>query len=172
MVGTHTDFLVRIEAHADIAVCNLLMVAQIAHRLDNLSDTGLVISTQERGAIRYDQVFTLVFQQFRELGGTRHDTFREHDIPSVIVLDDARFDICAAGIGRCVIMGDKADGGHLLLRVGFQRGIDVTVLVHLHIRKTFVFEFFLQVFGKHKLFRRTRHTFGVFSRLCVKLCVV
>ena len=43
VVGTHTDFLIGVKGDADIAVLDLLVIAQVAHRLDNLSDACLVV---------------------------------------------------------------------------------------------------------------------------------
>ena len=45
MMCTHTDLLIGIESHTDIAMWNLLMVAQPAHSLYNLGDTSLVVSS-------------------------------------------------------------------------------------------------------------------------------
>ena len=66
VVCSHTDFLVRVEAHAYIAVLNLVVVAQPAHCLHDFRDTGLVVSSEQRMSVGHDQVFSLVLQQLRE----------------------------------------------------------------------------------------------------------
>ena len=63
----HADFLIRIEAYADIAMLNLRMLLEINHSLHDFSDTSLVVSTEKSVAISYDKVFTLVGKKFWEL---------------------------------------------------------------------------------------------------------
>ena len=72
VMGTHADLLVGVEGDADVAVLHFRVVSQPAHRLDNLCDARLVISTQERVAVSHDEVFAHVQQQLGELLG-RHD---------------------------------------------------------------------------------------------------
>ena len=74
-MGTHSDFLIGVESHADITMRNLLMVAQIAHGLHNLCDTRLVVGSQQCGAIGDNEVFAFVIQQFWEFGRAAHDAW-------------------------------------------------------------------------------------------------
>ena len=60
MMSTHTDFLVRVEAHADIAVLDFLVVAQVAHRLNDFCDARLVVSSEQGGSVGNDDVLALV----------------------------------------------------------------------------------------------------------------
>ena len=46
VVGALADFLVGVESHAYVAMLDLIMVAQIAHGLHNLSHAGLVVGTE------------------------------------------------------------------------------------------------------------------------------
>ena len=73
-MGTHPDLLVGVETHADVAVLDLGMVAEVAHRLHDLCHTRLVISTEERRAVGDDEVLTLVRQELRKLLRGRDDT--------------------------------------------------------------------------------------------------
>ena len=77
VMGTHTDFLVGIESHAYVAMLNLLVVAQIAHGLDNLGNTRLVVGTEQSVSVGYDKVLTHMLKQFREFLRRRHYTLRE-----------------------------------------------------------------------------------------------
>ena len=104
-------------------------------------------------AVCDDEVFADVLLELRELADGRHDTrlLAEHDVLSVVVLDDARLDVLAAAVGTCVHVCDEADGGHLLVRIGRQRGIDVAVLVHLHFCEAECLQFVAQVFSQSQL---------------------
>ena len=50
-------------------------------------------------------------------------------------------------------MGDEADDGALFVAVGGQRGIDVAVLVHFHLRHAHRLQFSAQHFGQDALSR-------------------
>ena len=67
VVGTHANLLVGIESHTNITMLDFLVVAQIAHRLYNLGNARLVVSTQEGMAVSHDKVLAYVVEQFREL---------------------------------------------------------------------------------------------------------
>ena len=73
MVGTPSDFLVGIEGDADLAVLNLLMVAQVAHGLHDFGNAGLVVGTEQGGSVGHNQILAHVLQQFREFLRTRHN---------------------------------------------------------------------------------------------------
>ena len=62
MVGTHTDFLVGVKGNTNLAMLNLLMFLQIYHRLHDFSDTRLVVSAKQRGAVGDDEVFAYMLQ--------------------------------------------------------------------------------------------------------------
>ena len=69
VVGTHPDFLVRVEGHADFAVLYFLVFLQIDHRLNYLGNARLVVGTQQCCAIGHNQVFTYMTQQLRKFLG-------------------------------------------------------------------------------------------------------
>ena len=172
MVGTHTNLLVGVEGNADISVTDVLMVTQIAHGLYNLCDTGLVVGTQQGVSVSHNQVLASVVQQFREFLRTADDTFRELDLTTIVVADDLWLDVGSAAIRTSVVVGDEADGRHLLLDIRGKGRIEITLLVEFHVFQSFAFEFFFQVLGKDQLFRGTWHTLAVLSRLRVELGVV
>jgi len=69
MVCALADLLIGIERHADIAVLDLVMVAQIAHRLHDFGNAGLVIGTEQCRSVGHNDVFSLVGQQLGKLRG-------------------------------------------------------------------------------------------------------
>lgn len=103
-------------------------------------------------SVGYDDVLALVKFEFREFFRRRNDALRQHDVASVIVSYYARVDVCAAAVGACVVVRDESYCRYVLLRVGFQCGVDVAFVVHLHVAEALVFEFFFQIFSKYKLF--------------------
>ena len=48
-------------------------------------------------------------------------------------------------------MRDETDGRDVLLHVGFQRGVDIALLVHLHIAQTFALKLLFQILGEDEL---------------------
>ena len=171
-MGTHADFLVRVEAYADVSVLDFLMVAEVAHCLYDFSDARLVVCTEQGSSISYDDVLALVRLEFWEFFYAGDDARTEFDILAVVVLDDASLDVFSAGIRTGVHVRDEADGRSLFLGIALQGGVDVAHVVHLYVAQTFFLQFVLQVLGKFQLFCRAWHTFRVFTRLCVEFCIV
>ena len=66
MMCTHTDFFVRIETYADVAVLDFVVVAQIAHSLYDFSDARLVVGTQQGSTVCHDDILSLVSLQLWE----------------------------------------------------------------------------------------------------------
>ena len=66
MVCTHTYLLVGIEGNAYVAMLNLVVVAEETHSLDNLGDAGLVVGTEESGAVGDDEILSNMVEQFGE----------------------------------------------------------------------------------------------------------
>ena len=60
VVCSHTDFLVRVEAHAYVTVLYLVVVAQPAHGLHYFRNTCLVVSTEQSMTVCHDKVLSLV----------------------------------------------------------------------------------------------------------------
>ena len=70
VVSTHTNLLVWIKSHANIAMLNLVMVAQPAHSLNNLGYASLVVGSEQSGSIGNDNVLADVSLKFWEFGRT------------------------------------------------------------------------------------------------------
>ena len=172
MVGTHAYLLVGVEGYAYVAVGNLLVLLQIDHGLHNLGYAGLVVSTQQRRAVGHDEVFAHVVQQLGKLAWRRDNALGEQNVLAVVLLDYLCLDAGTRAVGRRVVVGNETDGGHLVLDVRLQRGVDVTLVVHLDIAQSLSLQFLLQVFGKHQLLGRAGHALTVLSRLRVVLRIV
>ena len=99
VVGTHSDFFVGVETDANVAVLHFVVVAQPAHCLHNLSDTGLVVSAEQSGSVGNDDILADVCLQLRELCRRADDAFRENDVAAVVVLYDARADVRSTAVG-------------------------------------------------------------------------
>ena len=98
VMGTHTDFLIRIEAHTDVAMLDFLMVAEVAHGLYDFSDTCLVVCTEQGCTVCNDDIFTLVSLEFGEFLNAADDAWTQFDILAVIVFDDASLNVLSAGV--------------------------------------------------------------------------
>ena len=133
MMCAHTDLLIRIEAHTNVAVLNLRMVAEIAHCLHDLSHTRLVVSPEQRGAVSHNQVFALVLQQLREFLWRGDDARRKLNVTAIVVLYDTRLNISAAGVECGIVMGNEPDRRRILSCIAGKRGVDITHIVHFHI---------------------------------------
>ena len=173
-VRAESDFLVGIEAHADTAVLDFGMRDEVDHCLHDFGDARLVVCAEQRMAVGHDDVLAHVVEQFGKLLRRGHDACRlvEHDVATIVVLDNTRFDILARAVGTGIHMGDEAHGGQRLVGVGRERGIDVCVLVNLHFRKPDTFQFLFQVACQDPLLLRARSGFGIFCRLGVETYVL
>ena len=118
VVRAHTNLLVRVKGHANIAVLYLLVVAQVAHRFYYLGYARLVVGTKQRGAVSHNQVLACVLQQLGEFGGTHHNTLRKQNIAAVVVVYDMRVDISTRAVGTGIVVRNKSDGRNLIFRVG------------------------------------------------------
>ena len=80
--------------------------------LHDLGDARLVVGAQKRRAVREDHVLALVLQDVGELLGAEDDVLLdvEHHVAAVVA-HDLRPRVRARGVGRCVHVGDEADGG-------------------------------------------------------------
>ena len=154
MMGTHADFLVGIEAHANVSVLYFIVVTQVTHGLHDLSNARFVVCSQQCCAVGDNQILADMRFQFREFLGCREDARREFYVISVVVANDSGLYILATCVRTGVIMRDKANRWRLFLGVGFKGCVDISHVVHLDIAEPLVFKFFLQILGKVKLFCR------------------
>ena len=151
VAGAPADLLVRREAQADLAMGSLFR-QQLFHRLENDGHAGLVVGTQQRGAVGADQILAHKFGKFREPGRLHDDVFLlvEDDV-SALVVNDLGLDVLSGEIRRGVHMGNETDGGQMLAsRRSGNGGIDIARLVHKSIVDAQAMELLHQKIGHIK----------------------
>ncbi len=123
VVGTQANFLVGVEAHADVAVLHLAVLLQPFHGAQYFGDTSLVVGAEQGVTTGDDELLTYVIIHFGELLRVKRDVvlFIQHD-GFAVIFDDAWFHVVAAHVGGGVHVGNKADGGHILIGIGGQCG--------------------------------------------------
>ena len=86
-------------------------------------------------AVGNDNILSDVAEQLGEFldGGDNAGFSVEDNVRAVVVLHNARLDIGARGIGAGVDVGDEADGGHSVLHIGGQCGVNIALRVHFHL---------------------------------------
>ena len=114
------DFLVRGKFYLDFPVLEFRVFHDVLHGVHYLGDTGLVIRTEKRRAVSRDDCLAFMGKQFREFGRlqrqSRH-TFELY-VPSVVILDDLRTDICPGSIRGGVHVGYETYHRHFPVNVG------------------------------------------------------
>ena len=80
------------------------MLEDVAYRLHDLSDTGLVIRSEKRRPISRDERMLKDLQQLGELLYREHGIITEGDGRTIIVLDDLRADTTTREVGTRINM--------------------------------------------------------------------
>jgi hypothetical protein len=103
--------------------------------IHDLRYAGLVVRTEQRGAVGCDDVVADLVLQGRMLGDADHlrGVAGKGDVAAAIVPDELRLDVPARAVGRRVHMGAETDHRHFLLRVCRNGRVDITVLVEMGI---------------------------------------
>ncbi len=175
-VCAQTDFLVGIEAHADVAVLDFGMMDEIVHGRYDFGDACLVIGAEECVAVGDDDVLALVARQFGEVGRREGDARGrvEHDVAAVVVLDDAGSDVTARHVGRRIEVCDEAYSGHrgACGQIRRQCGEEIAVVVEGDVAESEFFEFAFEVFGELHLSGSGRGHIGEFVALGVELHIL
>ena len=83
-----------------------------------------------------------------------------------------RLNVSSRAVRACVVVRYKTYSWYFVLCVSFQCGVNIAFLVHFHVAQPLVFQFLFQVFCKHQLFRRTRHTVAILARLRIELRII
>ena len=146
------DLLVGGKGDADLAVGAALGKQGLGGGHD-LSHTGLVVRTQQGGAVGGDKGLAFELFQERERGGLHdHPGGGQGHIVAVIVLVEDGVDVFAAGIRGSVHVGDEAQRGQLLAAGGGGQGaVDVAVLVHTGVLDAQIFHLLHQHVGEVEL---------------------
>ena len=146
------DLLVRRKGYAQPAVGQALLL-QGLHGGQDLRNAGLVVGTQQSGAVRGDKSLPLHGGEEGEHGGLHHHAGgRQGHIAAVVVLPDDGLHILAAGIIGGVHVGNEPQCVLVLAaRGGGQGAVDVAVLVHMGILHAKSLHLLHQLAGKVEL---------------------
>ena len=125
-----SDLLIGSKAQAYLAMGNSAL-EQDLRCFQDLSDAGLVVRTQQGGAIGGDEGMALEAAEHRVfLRREDMSAALEQDIAAVIVLDDLRLHTDAVELRSGIHMGNKAHRGLVLItRSGRDFPIDIAVLL-------------------------------------------
>ena len=87
------------------------MFHYILNRVHNLSDSSLVISSEQGRAIGGNEGLTEVRKHFRKLGRLQIEPRNalEGNVGAIVVFDDLRLDVSARSIRRCVNVGNESE---------------------------------------------------------------
>ena len=130
VIGALAHLLVRGEAHGDGPVRDLRMGQQVFAGGDDLRHAGLVVGSQQGGAVGDDQLLADVPLQEGEVLHLQAPGFFQGQVPALIG-DDLRMDVRPADGGGGVHVGDEAQGRSLAPGGGGQQGIHIAVVVHV-----------------------------------------
>ena len=132
-----SDFLIRRETDAELAVAVLRVLVQIFDERHDLCDTGLVVRAEQRAAVRDQERIPLGEFQLREGLRREHFAVSERNVPALIFLDEARLHIRVARRGRGIHVGDETECRcHRIFRLCEIRGnarVDIALVRETHI---------------------------------------
>ena len=172
-VGTLADLLVRGKADAQLAV-GAALADNGLHSGHDLSHTGLIVCTQQGGAVGGDQGLALHGGKEGEGRNLHHLAGGgQHHVAAVIVLVQDGVHVLAAGIRGGVHVGNQTQRGLFLAAGGGGQGtVDVAVLVHPGILHAQSLQFLHQLVSQIKLPRSGRMGAGLRVRGGVDLDVI
>ena len=126
-----SDFFVRIERYAYVAVLDVGVLDEVVDCGDDFGNACLVVSSEESVAVGYDEILSNVVEKLGELSGAECYSGRgvKDNVATVIFLYDPRAYMLAAEIGRCVEVSDKSDCRDFLVGVAFECGHEITVVI-------------------------------------------
>ena len=156
------DLLIGGKGDAELAVGAALGDEGLGGGQD-LRHTGLVVGTQQRGAVGGDEGLALQLLQEGEGGGLHdHAGAGQGDIAAVVVLVEDGLDVLAGSVGGGVHVGDEAQRGLLLAALGGgDAAVDVAVLVHKGVLNADGFHLFHQQVGEVEFPRGRRMGAGL-----------
>ena len=112
-------------------MAELRMRDDILHRVHDFGHARLVVGPEQGRPVGGNERLADIMQHFREFGRLQRQPRdpAKRNVAPVIIPDDLRLDILAGSIGRRIHMGDKADGRHLAVQVGRDRGHHIAIFV-------------------------------------------
>ena len=135
LVSAAPDFLVGVEGHAHTTVLHFGVLHEVGHGADDFGNARFVVGAQQRVAVGNNNILADVAEQLGEFldGGDNAGFSVEDNVRAVVVLHNARLDIGARGVGAGVDVGDEADGGHSMLHIGGECGVNIALGVHFYL---------------------------------------
>ena len=125
------DLLVRGKANPDLSVLYFRMLQQVFAGSHNLRNPRLVVASQKRGAVGYNQILSPVTAQFRIVGCPENNMFLfvQYNIVSVIIFHNSGLHIPAGHHGSRIHMGNQSKHRRVFTALGSRHGcIDIAVL--------------------------------------------
>ncbi|MNC07627.1 hypothetical protein D3C75_551800 [compost metagenome] len=144
MFCAFTDFFVRSESNADIAVGDVFLFEH-RHRRHNFGDTGFIIRAEQRFTIGGNQGLPKQLMQNREHHRREHliaDTQR--NITTAIVFDNLRIHIFTCEIRCGIDVGNETNGRDFFIDVGRKCTHHGTMIAQRHIHQTHLFHLLSQ----------------------------
>ena len=162
LMCSQADLFIRIKSDADFSVFDFGMFLKIFNGRDYLSNSCLVVGTEQGMPVGNNQIFTDMVLQFGKLRRRKDDVFlsTQRDVSSLIVLDNSRIHILSAHVWAGVEMRDKADSWNVTLGIRRQRSKEIAVVVKGDVFQAHLQEFIFKRRGKGHLPRRARCCLG------------
>ena len=136
-VGAATDLFIRREPQVNITMRYFWMGQQMGRRRDDFADPGLVIGTEQGGAIGGDEILSQILAQRGEFDRAEHLlTAAQGNLAALVRLDELGLYRLAGEIRCRVHVGDEADGGNRGADIGRQQGGQIAVVIQCHLVQT------------------------------------
>ena len=161
------DLFIRCKGDADAPMPQLRVRKQIFRECHDLRDAGFVVRTEERGAVRYDNIFPDAVRKGREHAFFNGNVGVERNVAAGVVPHDPRAHIRAGCIGRSIHMRDEAKGGEPFRRSG-NAAVNIAVLFHARVRNAHGPHFLRKPVRKRELLFRAGDLFAPFLGLRIK----
>ena len=174
LMGTFTDFLIRIESDTNLSVFDFRVFFEISYCWYNFGNPRLIIRTKQSFSVCYNQILPFMIAQFRKLCRRKDYIFlcTKHYIRTIIVFYNTWRNIFPGHIRTCVHMSNEPDSGYFLIYIGRKRGKKIAMFIQCNIFQSQRFQFRLQIFGEYHLFWSTGSKPGRFIRLCIKAYIL
>ena len=182
-----SDLLIRGEADADVSMLDLRVREEVLRHRHDFCDARLIVGTEQRRTVRYDEVLTPQIRQERKIRHLHHNLllFVQYDILTIVIMHDSRLYICPAQRRRGIHVRDEAKHRRMscntICAVRHLRSVacigrggphrrrnpreDITELAHAHIGRAHLNELLTKLLRKYELLRCARAAFTRLIRL-------
>ena len=133
---------------------------------EDLGDAGLVVGTQQGGAVGNHDGLALAAVELWELGRGQHSARAgQQDVAAVIVFHDAGLDVPGGNVIHNVHVGDEAQNGAVIVvDVAGDGAVQIAVLVQTDILQAHFPHLLFQHTGENQLFFGAGAGFGIAVR--------